>query len=130
MFCKYCGNEIQDGSKFCNHCGRDLTVEEVHAEVYEPNKKSDEINVLALVGFILSLCGMTVVSLVLSIIGKVQIKKDGGKGDGFATAGIIISSIEIGALVIVGIVYLIILIMAIAAGTRASTPQTVNLAIF
>lgn len=25
MFCKYCGSEIDDGSKFCNSCGGDLT---------------------------------------------------------------------------------------------------------
>jgi uncharacterized membrane protein YvbJ len=24
MFCKYCGNELRDGSKFCNNCGREI----------------------------------------------------------------------------------------------------------
>lgn len=25
MFCKYCGKEIDDNSKFCEMCGKELT---------------------------------------------------------------------------------------------------------
>ena len=27
MYCRNCGNEIADGSKFCNHCGSPVTAE-------------------------------------------------------------------------------------------------------
>lgn len=27
MFCRYCGSEIEDGAKFCVHCGKQLVEE-------------------------------------------------------------------------------------------------------
>ncbi len=36
MFCKYCGNEIEDGSKFCRFCGKTLDPIELSDEVKAP----------------------------------------------------------------------------------------------
>lgn len=37
MYCKYCGNEIEDNSKFCKNCGKNLT-EDKPKENTEQNK--------------------------------------------------------------------------------------------
>ena len=36
MFCRYCGNEVDDNSKFCPNCGRDLENDVVVVENVEP----------------------------------------------------------------------------------------------
>lgn len=38
MYCKHCGKEIEDGSKFCNHCGEKQDIQEpVQVESVEPS---------------------------------------------------------------------------------------------
>ena len=42
MFCKYCGSEIEDNSKFCEKCGKKLdeAVPAAEAESHMKKKKS------------------------------------------------------------------------------------------
>ena len=39
MFCKYCGSEIEDNSKFCEKCGKKLDEAVPAAEAESPVKK-------------------------------------------------------------------------------------------
>jgi hypothetical protein len=66
-------------------------------------------NVWAIVGFIMSFIA-PLLGLIFSIIGYNQIKRNGEKGNGLATAGIIISSIFL----LIGILWIIGIMVAIA----------------
>lgn len=74
---------------------------------YPPVAQNIQINVLALIGFILSLTctGCGIVSLVLSIIGLNQINKEPNRynGKGLAIAGIVISILTIIFAIIYGV---------------------------
>jgi len=58
---------------------------------------------LGIVGLVLSILGFNVIALIISILGLSKSKK-AGQGNGFALAGIIISSLSIVVLIIVIIV--------------------------
>lgn len=36
MYCKYCGNEIKDDSKFCTYCGKSSAVENDSDNIQKP----------------------------------------------------------------------------------------------
>ncbi len=137
MYCKNCGNKLNDGAKFCAKCGSKVeqeSGEKAESVVSTPevklNEQSENVkidaqainqsvvqngvnnpinnnttvnksgtNVLALIGFILSLVGIiscgstTIFGLVLSIVGLTQVNKTKENGKGFAIAGIIVSSV-------------------------------------
>jgi hypothetical protein len=65
------------------------------------------MNVLSVVGFVLSLVGFNVIAIILGAIGLSQIKKNGDRGRGFALAAIWIGAISI-------VLFIIIMIVAIA----------------
>ena len=90
MYCKNCGKEIDDKAVVCPYCG---------VQVGNVAPAQNKTNVLAIVGFIFAFL-MPIVGLICSIIGKNKADEYGGNGKGLATAGIIISIVEI-ALVIV-----------------------------
>ena len=98
MFCKNCGNEIDDGAVVCPHCGV-ATDNMAKATAPVPAQK----NTMALVGFILAILEFSVIALILSIIGLNNSKKPeyAGDGKGFAIAGIIISCITTAIWIIV-----------------------------
>ena len=50
MFCKYCGSEIEDNSKFCEKCGKKLDEAVPAAEAESPVKKKKSKNRNALCG--------------------------------------------------------------------------------
>ena len=64
-------------------------------------------NVLAIVGFVISLLGFNVIAIILGAVGLSQIKKSGDRGRGFALAAIWIGAISI-------VLFIIILIAGIA----------------
>lgn len=80
MYCRNCGQEIDDNADVCIHCGTAVKKEVAN----------NHSNTIALVGFVLSFF-ITIAGLICSIIGLVKSKECGGKGRGFAIAGIIIS---------------------------------------
>ena len=82
---------------------------------YNPNNQ--KCNGLAIAGFICSFF-VAVIGLILSIIGLNQIKKQGGKGKGLATAGIVIS--------IISMVLSIVLVVVGLAGSAAIANKAVQ----
>ncbi len=85
MYCRNCGQEINDNAVICPHCG--VLVNDTALQTKQ------ETNSLALVGFILSFF-TGLVGLILSCIGLSRSKRMNGDGRGFAIAGIIISALE------------------------------------
>ncbi len=67
------------------------------------------MNVISVVGFILSLVGFNVIAIILGAVGLSQIKKTGERGRGFAIAAIWIG--------IISIVIVIIILIAVAITT-------------
>lgn len=110
MYCKYCGEQIDDNAQICMHCGCPTMNFETKKE--EQDKR---FNVFSLLGFIFSLLGLfwcfiaailtpsrsfiivilcSVTGFVLSIIGTVKSKRYKA-GKAFGIAGIVISAITI-----------------------------------
>ena len=105
-FCPYCGSEAPYGANFCPVCRSSLTGTQTPPP--PPPKPVKKTNVVALVGFIISLISLFipetllwlalaagVASLVLGIIGVKQVGSGKGKGKGFAVTAIVLGSITI-----------------------------------
>lgn len=115
MFCKSCGKQIDDSALYCPNCGAAQGVRQNDGFYRGPasDRPKPGMNALALVGFILSFF-IPIAGLVLSIIGKKQIASSGETGNGFAVAGIIISSVLMGIelLVALGVIMFYLSIFA------------------
>lgn len=90
MFCKNCGQAIDDNADFCIHCG---------TAVNRSQQGNNQTNTVALVGFVLSFF-ITISGLICSIIGLIKSNEYGGNGKGLAIAGIVISAVSM----IIGVV--------------------------
>lgn len=69
MYCKYCGKEIDDNSKFCNLCGKSL-VDQVEASVTVPtanNETSSPKKKFAFIGAMAGLISSIVLFIVLAV---------------------------------------------------------------
>ena len=71
MYCSSCGQEVNDGTKFCPYCGNELKVEEINN-----NKPSKVYSVFANIGKVFSIvaiasCWLPLFSLVLAAPGIV-----------------------------------------------------------
>ena len=96
-FCPNCGKKVINDMKFCGDCGTSFEKYKNNHDgmSYQVNKTHE----MAVTGFILSLfsllaCGvLSIPSLIISIVGLNEAKKNNGNGIGFAIAGIVISSI-------------------------------------
>lgn len=108
--CVFCGNRLL-GAPSLNYDPDMLKEDDLVADSYiqdvtsveqSPTTAQPKKNVLAIVGFVLSLFSAYVmfVGLIISIIGLVKSRSLGGKGKGFAIAGIIISLLTIAAIVV------------------------------
>ncbi len=99
-FCQKCGAELNDNDVFCGNCGNN------NNESVKVNNSNSSTDGLAIAGFVLSVvsifcCGtFSFISLILSIIGLSNSKKENKSGRGLAIAGIVISSIMIIVLVL------------------------------
>ncbi len=104
MFCKRCGKEIEDNARECPFCGAQesdyperipqkggVGGRDFGRESYSRRKN----NGMAIAGFICSIFSI-LFGLVFGIIGLRQCKEYGDEGRGLAMAGIIISSLKIG----------------------------------
>ena len=126
MYCKKCGAQIDDDAYVCAHCGaqvRELPNEKQNISQTPPknpqnmeNAQEEEYNRygyfrqeyvprrknngMAIAGFICSFFSI-LFGLVFSIIGKRQCEEFGDECGGLATAGIVISSLKIGFIVMV-----------------------------
>ena len=95
-YCSHCGAEVEDNTQICLNCG---CMVEGQFPIYGARSK---LNVCALVGFILSVASLVfsylgllfnLAGLIVSIVGLVQINKKGGRGKGFAIAGICVGAV-------------------------------------
>ncbi|MCD8040211.1 MAG: zinc-ribbon domain-containing protein [Clostridia bacterium] len=93
MYCKNCGKELDDKAVFCPNCGV-ATDNYNFANTNTCMPQSNQTNILAIVGFILSFV-VAVAGLVCSIIGYRNAPQYGGNGKSLALAGIIISIVEL-----------------------------------
>lgn len=122
-YCAHCGAELVDEAVICTKCGCWTNDNGQPIETSKP-----KLNVLALIGFILSLVSILVMvfavgladesdsaifiglpfaiaGLVCSIIGLIKLKRNKQRGMGFAIAGIVVGAI-------VGVFWLFILILS------------------
>lgn len=90
-YCKKCGKQIDDNATICPYC-----VASQNTVVYN---QSYGTNGFAIAGFILSFLG-GLLGLIFSIIGCVKAPQYGGKGKGLAIAGITLSCIWFGILIL------------------------------
>ena len=107
MFCKNCGNKLDDKAKFCPQCGEKIEIspnceekaeqEEIKVTVSFAKEPEEETptNKVAVVGMILAILGMFVLTLlpafVCSTVGLIQGIKHKGEKLGHAIAGLCIS---------------------------------------
>jgi len=116
MFCKYCGNKIDEGNKFCTACGAkveerqedelDAVVESIEQSTAQEQPKK-KLQGLGLAGFIVSLSSMiffgtplllitAIVGLILSAVALKKFNKETHKLKGFAISGLVIGIVIIG----------------------------------
>lgn len=105
MYCKHCGKEISDDAVICPNCG-------VQVGTLTPQKNTT--NILAIIGFILAFI-LPVAGLACSIIGKKQAETC-GSGKTLASAGIVISIVELVLLILAVVFFLVIAFLGIFAG--------------
>ena len=123
MYCKYCGNNIDENSKFCPNCGANIEAEQVgntssestaysapdysqsqyanYTPTYTQNP--NEGQGLAIAGFVCSLVSIFCFGIILGIIGIVlsNMAKSKGYTGGLATAGIVMGIIGlVGAIIV------------------------------
>ena len=98
MYCKYCGQQINDDAYVCVHCGR------VVAEQPRENKPND-VNIYAVLSLVFAFL-MPVAGRVLGVIGMSDAKKTGGNGRGLAVAGLTLSIVFIVLAILALVVYL------------------------
>ena len=98
-YCPKCGRKSENDETFCPSCGNSLSVEkQTSINTVLVNNQPGKNNGLSIAGFICGLCGLitcgltSIIGLALSIVGLSQSKKN-NQTDGFAIAGIVISSI-------------------------------------
>lgn len=110
--CPVCGCTVEPGKDYCPVCGALVRKKEQEQQRYTNNvyAQNQKVNVLALIGFIVSIVSccfdyIAPIGLVLGIIGLNQINKGKGKGRGYAIAAIIIGAIAT-ILTIIGIIVL------------------------
>lgn len=107
MYCRNCGSQISDEAAICIHCGVPT-----HNKSTAPKRES---NVMALIGFILSFF-MAVAGLVCSIIAYRRCQQNPElEGKGMSLAGIIISAIKVGVVVLYLICCIILFVLVFNA---------------
>lgn len=108
MYCKKCGNTIDEDTIFCPHCGEKQEDEPqnekeqiVEQTPVEPTKKS--YNIFAVIGFAVAIISLFlnffglvgIAALIVSIIGYKKIEETAENGKRFAFAGMIIGAISV-----------------------------------
>lgn len=102
MFCKSCGKEIADNSTTCPNCGAPANQQSAYAAPAPAQK-----NTMAIAGLVLAFLA-PLIGLILSCIGLKKSKELGGEGRKLAIAGIVISSLDVAAWIIVIAVIVIV----------------------
>lgn len=123
--CKFCGNTINEGDKFCQGCGasiEDSVVQEtvnnnvqnntnINPQYNQTNNNAGKTNPSAVAGFVCSLVGLFIAGIFLGILAiclGVSAKKhmkifENEKGKGLATAAVVIGIIDIAGAILMTI---------------------------
>lgn len=91
MFCKNCGNQLNDNAVICPNCG--VPVNNSNLQNNRMQSGQTESNTVAIVGFIFAFF-FPLVGLICSIIGLNNCNKTNAPNRGLAIAGIVISAIS------------------------------------
>ncbi|MBQ2714378.1 MAG: DUF4190 domain-containing protein [Clostridia bacterium] len=103
MYCKNCGNKLNDGDKFCVYCGsKTEVIENTQTAQSNTNTQIVNFNGLAIAGFILSIisflldafCIISITGTTLSSVALYQIIKKQSAGRGLAIAGLILGVVS------------------------------------
>ena len=100
MFCEKCGATIQDGSLFCNRCGQSVTAapgqQGAAPTPPAPYVGAGETSGKALASLLTGIFGLlifpiAIAAIILGHMSRSEIRKSNGrlKGDGMATAGLV-----------------------------------------
>ena len=122
MFCNKCGKEIDDGSRFCNHCGATLTPEaapvQTNTAPADPGKSYGDMSyilgIVSLVLSFLSFCTYGSVNFITAILGIVFgfMGKNQSEAAGFenkkAKNGIIMSFVALGLTILFVVLFLLL----------------------
>ena len=113
MFCKYCGNEINEKAIVCPNCGVVVNNTICHSS-------EQKTNVLAIVGLIMAFF-MPIAGLICSIIGYKKAGEYSDNSKPMALAGITISSIIMGIILIILSIYinLVVFLLGAFSGMKA-----------
>lgn len=107
-YCSHCGNQLADEAVICPQCG-------CAAGGAAQIKNENNSDVIAILGFVFSFI-TALVGLVLSVIAyKSAVAEDNKRNKNFAVAGIVISSVSLGSVVIAVFIYVILLFTIFAS---------------
>lgn len=115
MYCKNCGQRIDDKASICIYCGVSTT-DRRPAQETAPQKT--RVNGLGIAGFVVSLlslgfgfwyCILSIIGLVLSIVGM-AVKSKYTSCNGLAIAGLVLGIVSL-------VIWGIVLIVAVSIGT-------------
>ena len=86
MYCKHCGNEIEENATYCQHCGTKI---EVYVESNKPLPKNEN-SAWGILAIIFSALGGSGLGLLFSIIGLCTYKTRGNKARAWIGLGLYI----------------------------------------
>lgn len=93
MFCRNCGNEINETDAFCSKCGTQTKEKEVVAQNLETEKvEQPKGNGMAIAGFVCSFF-IPLLGWIFGGIGLSRARKRNGKGLGFSIAALAIATV-------------------------------------
>lgn len=123
-FCTHCGKEVLDDAVICPNCGCSVQYDETPQGAAAPQftapqpqhtAPADTYSTMSILGLVLSFF-TALVGLIVSILAFNEAKRTGStKSQSMAKAGIIISAVEIGLGVLVGIIYIIVFLAALGS---------------
>lgn len=105
MYCRNCGRQVQEGTRYCPYCGSEMpcdkSIDDRQRAAWENRgyAPSRPANGYAIAGFVLAFF-FALLGLIFSIIGYNKSKVMYGSGRGLAIAGIIISAVWMGFVLI------------------------------
>ena len=75
MYCKYCGNEIEDNSKFCKNCGKNLIEDKPKENTEQKKPIENHKDEKWPTGLKIFLAIIIIVTIISSVTGIVWLKK-------------------------------------------------------
>ena len=115
-YCRNCGNELCDEAVICPKCGCSVDNMNMGLNQSQPSATSEKYSVMCILGFVFAFIE-SVVGLVLSIIAYNEAKNsDNKKSLTLSKAGIIVSSVMLGASALLVVFYMFFFFFSLAFG--------------